>query len=353
MNGLSRQSSLQLIALIVGVGCAVALTVAQLAAQEIDVLPNRFALREGVQLVLLVSSAVGMVFALAGRPEMPTIDRAHLVHILPITAFAFIVRAWDLGGVRVLVDELNSIIPLISMWVYDVPLLTHMNTNVIPYTWVFTTLQNGFVSVLGESLVGLRAASVLVGGLAVPVTYALALTFTDDRRAAVVSALALAALPVAVHYSRLAIHNTPDTLVGALALLYLARGYKHNTPTDWALGGVWLGMTHYFWEGGRLFNMAFVVLLFAWLAAQHPREAVTRWRGMARAAVAFVVMIVPLYITWGLTGSGVETRLADSGVGRVGFVNVLTSTLGDDALINYAREAANAFLVLFAIPEQS
>ena len=275
--------------------------------------------------------------------------------LLALTLIAFAVRAYRMNAdMRALVDEINSFSPLISLWVYpDVSLLTHMNTAVIPYSWLYPYLQNGFVALLGNNLWGLRGLSLVGGALTVPIVYLLARTFHDDRRVAWVAAAMTVAFPLAIHYSRLGIHSSLDPFVGALAFLFLARGWQHGRPLDWALGGVWLGLTHYFWEGGRLFNTSFVILWFCWLALHQWDHIRRQWRGLVTAAFALLVTTVPLYITWALTGDEIESRLESSGVNSAFLADLLLATPDSDVLQGYLQDIANAFLVLFAIPESS
>jgi hypothetical protein len=317
-----------------------------------------FPVNEHIQFGVLCLSMVALVIGLGETGHVSArqwMTFSKMVPIVVLTVAAFEVRIWRIDALmRVLVDEVNSLIPLISLWVYpDIPLLTHMNTNVIPYTWLYPYLQNAIITLVGNDLFGLRLISIIGGALTVPTTYVLALTLTDDRRTALLSGVGVAALPLAIHYSRLGIHSSLDPLVGVLALLFVARGWKHNTRTDWALAGIWLGLTHYFWEGGRLFNSVFVLLLLMWLALTNEAQFRMRWRGMLVGLFTFVVMTLPLYITWSLTGDAVQSRLENSGVNAIVLADVLTSSLDDAALQNYLRGIADAYLILFVIPETS
>ncbi len=335
---------------VIGVGGMAALTVMQFVPTY-----------EHAQFVVLCLSVTALVLGLGdvNLTAKSLVPRNAFVYpylyLALMTVLAFGVRAWRLThNMRALVDEVNSFAPLISLWVYEgVPLLARMNTSVIPYSWLYSYLQNGFVALLGNNFWGLRGLALVGGALTVPAVYALARTFHEDRRVAWVAALMTAGFPLAIHYSRLAIHNALDPLVGALAFLFLARGWKHNRPLDWVLGGVWLGLTHYFWEGGRLFNTSFVLLWFVWLALNHRDQARRVWRGLASAAFAMLVMIVPLYVTWALTETGTESRLERSGLDSDFLADLLLATPDSEVLQAYLQEFANAFLVLFAIPESS
>jgi hypothetical protein len=60
------------------------------------------------------------------------------------------------------------------------------------------------------------------------------------------------------------LNNIADPLFGTLAFAFIGRGLLHGRRTDFAIGGAMLGLTHYFYEGGRLLYMP---LALAWIAA--------------------------------------------------------------------------------------
>ncbi len=195
-----------------------------------------------------------------------------------------------------LVDENHFTVGIRVFWdrpAPDVKLLTPMPTAASsPY--VFSYWQAGAVELLGRTLTGLRAVSALAGALGVPALYLLARTLFD-RRTAIVAALLLATFPPHLHFSRLGMNIVADPVFGTLALAFLARGLRGGSRLDWALGGVMLGLTQYFYEAGRLL---FPLLALGWLAGGwivwRPRPAL---RGALIALLAFLLVAMPVYYT--------------------------------------------------------
>ena len=141
----------------------------------------------------------------------------------------------------------------------DVELL-RMATSHFPTTLVYTHWTYMAVELFGRTLTGLRLTNAVLGALNVLAVYGLARALFD-RRIALIAALILATFPPHLHFSRVSMPQMSDALFGTAALLFAARGWRWNRRLDWALAGVALGLTQYFYEGGRLL---FPPLLLAW-----------------------------------------------------------------------------------------
>jgi hypothetical protein len=144
------------------------------------------------------------------------------------------------------------------------------------------------VQVIGRNLAGLRAVS---AGSGVMTVLALILLAQElfGRRTALLAAAMLAVYPPHIQFSRLALNNVADPFFGTMALYFMARGI--NTPPqpsrlqwlsppqpspllwggrrgrgdirfNFALAGAMLGLTQYFYEGGRFLLPA---LVLGWL----------------------------------------------------------------------------------------
>ncbi|NDJ78430.1 MAG: phospholipid carrier-dependent glycosyltransferase, partial [Chloroflexi bacterium] len=215
-----------------------------------------------------------------------------------LTLVALLVRFWDLGeSVRVFVDESHFAFGVHAFRRLDgVPLLAPMPTSAsFPYIYAYGEYH--MTALLGRDLLGLRALSALVGALTVPALYLLA-RHLYDRVTAVVAALLLVTFPPHLHFSRLALNNIADPLFGTLGLGLLARAIHTQRRRDYALGGAMIGLTSYFYEGGRLL---FPLLAITWLAAglvlRGPGARRPTGRGMLVAALAFVLVAMPVYLT--------------------------------------------------------
>ncbi len=239
--------------------------------------------------------------------------------LLLILALAFVVRYWQLGTlVRYLVDEMNTIPEVTAFgWANKpVKLLTEMS-GISPFPWVFAYGQWAGTWFLGNTLEGIRLASVVAGTLTVPALYFLARALFD-RTTALVAALLLATFPPHMHFSRLALLNIADPLVGTLALAFLARAVVYNRRLDYALAGVFLGLTQYFYNGGKLFYIPLAALWVALLVISRRRSAGdagrVNWRGLGITALALLLAAAPVYYTMWAQGYPLVGRMEASGL---------------------------------------
>jgi hypothetical protein len=216
-----------------------------------------------------------------------------LALLLLLTGFALGVRFWNLGeSVRVLVDEGHFALGVTHFWVFDdIRLLEPMPTSA-SFPFIFSYGQMWGVELFGRSFLGLRTFSAVLGALTVPALYLLARSLYD-RPTAWAAALILATFPPHVHYSRLGLNNIADPFFGTLALACLAHGLRSGRRRDYALAGVLLGLTQYFYDGGRVLYPA---LAFGWLlggaVVWRPRPPL---RGIVIAALAFGLVAAPVY----------------------------------------------------------
>lgn len=286
----------------------------------------------GQQLVLFVVGILFITAAFAGfrfsRPRRQ--GRLSFRALVPglllllITLLAFAVRDWQLGtSVRRLIDEINFAHAIVGLRLsnQDLKLLAPFS-GITAFPWLFPYVQSVFVTLGGRNLESMRFFSVLLGTLGVPALYLLAKTLFD-RRTALLAALLLATFPPHIQFSRIALNNIADPLFGTLMLAFLARALKNGRRADYALAGTMLGLTQYFYEGGRFLYPALALLWIAWhillkrfqpavpllapvrtaaktepsLRPVPPAHYSPRRAGLSTFFLSAVVISLPLYIT--------------------------------------------------------
>lgn len=263
------------------------------------------------QFAMLCAGAVLVALGVGGfslPQRRVSLNRGELLAVGVITALALGLRFWQLDAVRVLVDELNFVTAIQYVRADPYVKLLEPFSSITAFPYLFPYWQAMAVDVFGRSFIGLRAASTILGALTVPAVYTLGRALFD-RRAALAAALLLAAFPPHLNFSRIGINNIADPLFGTLALAFLGRGMLSGRRGDYALGGVMLGLTQYFYEGGRLLFpvLAVVWLAVCWLFGR--RSARLEMRRVGVAVLAAGLVAFPVYLTLAASGASAASRL--------------------------------------------
>jgi len=221
----------------------------------------------------------------------------HHTLLLVIILAGGVIRAWDLENTyHLFVDEFTFIRDIIMLQERTLPILI---PNSAPNTDVYSFFQLIFVELMGPSLTSMRIASAItaMGGLYVVYLFARQL-FT--LRVALVSTVLFATMPVYIQFGRIGLNNIVDPIFGMLAFTYLIRAMRSGKLSDYAMAGVTLGLTHYFYEGGRLFFTAFVICWFIWMMIFCRRDPLFRpptRRQLSVFLFCLVMMMAPIYHT--------------------------------------------------------
>ncbi len=231
------------------------------------------------------------------------------VAVTVIALLGFGIRLWHLqSAVHKFVDEMNFATVVLYFETGDNIKLLH--PIIRGYPALFAYWQHWGMGTFGRDLYTLRIVSVVLGTLTIPAVYVLGRE-VFNRRIGFMAAALLAAFPPHIQHSRLGIGIIADPLFGTLALAFMARAIKTQKRRDYALSGVCLGLTQYFYEAGRLLYPPLVVVwVVIGLILWTPKPSV---RGLLITLLAAVVVAVPIYYT--LTGlqSPLLPRMEESG----------------------------------------
>ncbi len=309
---------------LVGVGALFLLLLAEVNGDFLSV-PVLQTLPMHLQFALLVTGLALIAAGLSGTghetaPQTHSglvgFSRSRIAALGLLTLFAFGLRTWQLEtSVRFLVDELSFLEAARGALFHVDTKLVQPVDNIAAFPRLITYFQTVSIQLFGHSFTGLRITSALIGALTIPVMYLLGKTLFD-RKTGWIAALLLATFPPHVHFSRLALTEPFSAFTGTLALALLARGILHRQRRDWVLGGIALGLTHYFHEGGRLLYTPLVLLWGAGLLLlYHPRVIS---RGALLAGLAALLTAFPVYYTLAGLQMPVTPRLVSATVGLPG-----------------------------------
>jgi len=302
-----------------------------------------------------------------------------LTVILLIATFA---RAYALGdGVRLFVDEIHFTNPIRHFDLADDIELLLPFSSVAAFPYLYPFMEWNAVQVFGHTLVGLRVVSAGFGVLGVLALYLLARELFDKKTALIAAAL-LAVFPPHLQFSRLGLNNIADPFFGTMMLYFIMRGLRRPDAIrlNFAWAGAMLGLTQYFYEGGRLLFPALVIgwllligvagyitltarLLWGWLtnerkifAAALRRIESLDFAALARAlgALFFMAFVVaaPVYITLLNKERDVVQRLETAGLRPVeteqlktlsGMVGHIYNRLNESLLIHLSIPEAGLY----------
>lgn len=244
---------------------------------------------------------VGLVLVIAGLGGVQWLKSIRLkrdmawewVTVIIILLLGFAIRLWELeNAVHKFIDELNFGSVVLYFEGDDNIKLLHPSIRGFPALYAYW--QHWGVGAYGRDLFTLRIVSVVIGTLTLPAVYWLGRELFDKYTGLIAAAL-LAAFPPHIQYSRLGLNNIADPLFGVLALAAMSHAVKSQKRRDYAISGVCLGLTHYFYEGGKLL---YTPLMVTWIIL-----GLVLWRqrpslqGLGIALLAFVVVAAPIYYT--------------------------------------------------------
>jgi len=211
----------------------------------------------------LVLFAAGMIGAGRRSRLRLRFSRAELLPILAVFLLGFVVRAYQVDTlIHVPVDEGHFALGVYDFYFHQ--WTTHLLTTIsgfLPATMIYSYWNLWTAQLWGRDLLGLRMANVIIGSLTVLATYGVGRALFN-RRIGLLCALIMATFPAHVFYSRVSMGQISDPFFAALAVMFAARGFHRNQRSDWVMMGVCLGLSQYFFEGGRLL---FPPVFIAWI----------------------------------------------------------------------------------------
>lgn len=296
----------------------------------------------GVTLVVMGLGGVKLPKLADWRPSRAT--ALEWLMVIGVTVLGLGVRVWRLEtAVHWFVDELNFGTVVSAFWgPANIPLL---RPEIRGFPTIFAYLQNWGVMQYGRNLQGLRMLSVVLGTLTIPAIYLLGRELVD-KRTGLMAAVLLTALPPHIQFSRLALNNIGDPLFGTLAFAFMARAFRTQRRVDYALSGAALGLTQYFYEGGRLL---YPPLMVGWvcigLIFWRPQPSL---KGLIIAALAAFMVGMPIYYT--LHGLDLPLTARFSDVGKADDA-IGTTQNEQSAKEKYVPRIKEAFRVYVNLPE--
>lgn len=185
-----------------------------------------------------------------------------------------------------------------------------------PNLWFF--MQSMSLQVFGDTEVGLRMISAVVGALGIPATYVLGRA-TFNRGVGLIAAALIAVYHFHIQFSRLAVNNIGDPVLMALALAGFVHGLRKNSLLGFAVAGVALGALQHFYVSGRIAPIVLAIMLVHQLVV-NPRRLWAARAGLLAMLIGFIVGIGPLALHYARQPGDLTNRINTVSIFGSGYV---------------------------------
>lgn len=161
---------------------------------------------------------------------------------------------------------------------------------------LYPVVQSLVADAVGDGVTGHRTLSALLGAIGVVAAWRLGRHLVGEP-SATIGAILLAAWPLHLHMSRVALNNITDPTFLTLALLFLVRATRFRRRLDAVACGMALAFALHGFFGGRAFPVVILALLPV-LAVTHRLGLVATLRALAWMTVGFAVTAMPLLVAF-------------------------------------------------------
>jgi hypothetical protein len=298
-----------------------------------------------LQMGLFAAALLLLGFGLRPSIRLTTKD---LVLVVALIGLGMVVRVWQLGTlIHRPIDEIPFIATLNEMEKRPALLLQPFGEYAV-FPRIFSYLLWLGVEVGGHNYTGLRLASVVMGTLTIPALYVFAKEW-GDQKIALIAALLLAVFPPHIHFSRIAVYNIADPLWGVLSMALLSSAIRTGTLGYYGLAGIFLGMTQYFYEGGRLF---YPLLFLLWLCSMALFGSIRPHRkGVFIFLLMAAVVALPFWYSNLLGGNTLAPRLGHERLPSRYYAQLLLAQPSSPILAHHMERISEAFRLYIQTPE--
>jgi 4-amino-4-deoxy-L-arabinose transferase-like glycosyltransferase len=207
-------------------------------------------------------------------------------------------------------------------------------------TYLGAFIGSYFNDLFGATLVGARLDVVLAGTLAIPGVYLMTRQVANPL-AAILASLFLISQPVHIHFSRTDIYNIWDPTFAVFAVILLWHGLEKGGRWKFALAGLLVGLSQYFYTAARLY----VILIGLWvlvIALRYPRKMWLHWKNLVIFAGLLTIALLPLFGSLEATGNTILDHSLAMSQGHGDASRAVPGTF-DEYLQNWLRPALLVF----------
>ena len=248
---------------------------------------------------LLWIAAIVIAMAAAWRRAEPAsvkptepITRVEIVVLLAIVALAFALRVVNLEHIPSLLlgDETKYAVAARNL--YEAGQIKPFTTGTDGHWNFYLQIIGLFLQVFGPTIAAIRMPSVLAGTLGIVATYAVVRQLWG-RRPALIAAALLATFPHNIHYSRVGFNSIDDPFFSMLVFGCVWLAWRTGRRRVWLMAAFAIGLSQYFFVGGRLVLIQLAVLAVFWLIMER-RRVREQALNIALAVGVFICIVAPI-----------------------------------------------------------
>ena len=242
-------------------------------------------------IVIAMASAWRRVEPAADKPTEP-VTRLEIGLLLAIVGLAFALRVVNLEHIPSLLlgDETKYAVAARNL--YEAGQIKPFTTGTDGHWNFYLQIIGLFLQVFGPTIAAIRMPSVLAGTLGIVATYAVVRQLWG-RRPALIAAALLATFPHNIHYSRVGFNSIDDPLFSMLVFGCVWLAWRTGRRRVWLMAALAIGLSQYFFVGGRLVLIQLAVLAMFWLIMER-RRVREQALNIALAVGVFICIVAPI-----------------------------------------------------------
>ena len=188
----------------------------------------------------------------------------------------------------------------------------------------------------GQTILGVRILSVLVGSLTVALLYLLGRRVWGET-VALIAAILLAGAHVHVHYSRLGMNNVWDALLIFVSVALVVLAVRQGRRRNWLAAAVATGAGFYFYMSSHLLPLILLGALVYLLVTSRSRLR-QQSRHILAAAALILIIILPQWLFYNSNAGVFLQRAENVGILQSGWLAQETVKTGRTALDLYSEQ---------------
>lgn len=260
----------------------------------------------------IVATGIAVVIAVVWVPRhdpgesTTALSPFELFGVVLLSIAALAVRFYAIDALPV-ANNLEATYSLAALVSQHTPLANPFAYGIGATSQLYELLQSWCMRIFGDTLVGSRVASALIGSMTVSLLY-LATRIFFDKRTAWLTALALLTLNLHLEYSRIGLNIIADASLLCAVLAMIAYGWETGKRRYYALAGISIGLCAYMYHSAVVIPIIFAVWLLMVAIQNWDIIAVRKYHLTLMWVIALIVALPMMWnavVHWDVLWNGI------------------------------------------------